>query len=210
MSTLFNISSRYGELLEKIDLFAEFEPDTDADGNYLDPDGNIIHDLADYRAVMTETLLDTLDAIDGEMADKLANCGAFVKQLNSEVDALEAEIKSLRNRSAPSCQKLLAALAISLKREIESFKTYIMACMDHADVKKVDQPLAKLTIRNNPESVSVANEKAFIDWAQIMNRDDLLRYSAPDINKTAIKTALNDGQDIPGVQIVRTKSLMIK
>lgn len=198
MSTLFNISSRYGELLEKIDLFAEFEPDTDADGNYLDPDGNVIHDLADYRAVMTETLLDTLDAIDGEMADKLANCGAFVKQLNSEVDALEAEIKSLRNRSAAK------------KREIESFKTYIMACMDHADIKKVDQPLAKLTIRNNPESVSVANEKAFIDWAQIMNRDDLLRYSAPDINKTAIKTALNDGQAIPGVQIVRTKSLMIK
>lgn len=198
MSTLFNISSRYGELLEKIDLFAEFEPDTDADGNYLDPDGNVIHDLADYRAVMTETLLDTLDAIDGEMADKLANCGAFVKQLSSEVDALEAEIKSLRNRSAAK------------KREIESFKTYIMACMDHADVKKVDQPLAKLTIRNNPESISVANEKAFIDWAQIMNRDDLLRYSAPDINKTAIKTALNDGQDIPGVQIVRTKSLLIK
>lgn len=198
MSTLFNISSRYGELLEKIDLFAEFEPDTDADGNYLDADGNVIHDLADYRAVMTETLLDTLDAIDGEMADKLANCGAFVKQLSSEVDALEAEIKSLRNRSAAK------------KREIESFKTYIMACMDHADVKKVDQPLAKLTIRNNPESVSVANEKAFIDWAQIMNRDDLLRYSAPDINKTAIKTALNDGQDIPGVQIVRTKSLLIK
>lgn len=198
MSTLFNISSRYGELLEKIDLFAEFEPDTDADGNYLDPDGNVIHDLADYRAVMTETLLDTLDAIDGEMADKLANCGAFVKQLSSEVDALEAEIKSLRNRSAAK------------KREIESFKTYIMACMDHADVKKVDQPLAKLTIRNNPESVSVANEKAFIDWAQIMNRYDLLRYSAPDINKTAIKTALNDGQDIPGAQIVRTKSLIIK
>ena len=198
MSTLFNISSRYGELLEKIDFFAEFEPDTDADGNYLDPDGNVIRDLNDYRAVMTEALLDTLDAIDDEMDEKLANCGAFVKQLTAEADALDAEIKSLKNRSAAK------------KREIDSFKTYIMACMEHADVKKVDKPLAKLSIRTNAESVSVSNEQAFVSWAQLSNRDDLLRYTAPDINKTAVKAALNDGQNIPGCQIVRTKSLIVK
>ena len=198
MSTLFNISSRYGELLEKIDLFAEFEPDTDADGNYLDPDGNVIHDLADYRAVMTETLLDTLDAVDGEMADKLANCGAFVKQLTAEAGALDAEIKSLRQRSA------------SKKREIERFKKYIMDCMINADVKKVDEPLAKLTIRQNAESVEVADELGFIDWAQRNDRDDLLRYSTPDINKTAVKDAIRSGTELPGAQIVRTKSLIIK
>lgn len=198
MSTLFNISSRYGELLEKIDFFAEFEPDTDADGNYLDPDGNVIHNLNDYRAVMTEALLDTLDAIDDEMDEKLANCGAFIKQLTAEADALDAEIKSLKNRSAAK------------KREIDRFKTYIMACMEHADVKKVDKPLAKLSIRTNAESVSVSNEQAFVSWAQLSNRDDLLRYAAPDINKTAVKAALNDGQDIPGCQIVRTKSLIVK
>lgn len=198
MSTLFNISSRYGELLEKIDFFAEFEPDTDADGNYLDPDGNVIRNLNDYRAVMTEALLDTLDAIDDEMDEKLANCGAFIKQLTAEADALDAEIKSLKNRSAAK------------KREIDSFKTYIMACMEHADVKKVDKPLAKLSIRTNAESVSVSNEQAFVSWAQLSNRDDLLRYTAPDINKTAVKAALNDGQNIPGCQIVRTKSLIVK
>ena len=198
MSTLFNISSRYGELLEKIDFFAEFEPDTDADGNYLDPDGTVIRDLNDYRAVMTEALLDTLDAIDDEMDEKLANCGAFVKQLTAEADALDAEIKSLKNRSAAK------------KREIDSFKTYIMACMEHADVKKVDKPLAKLSIRTNAESVSVSNEQAFVSWAQLSNRDDLLRYAAPDINKTAVKAALNGGQNIPGCQIVRTKSLIVK
>ena len=198
MSTLFNISSRYGELLEKIDFFAEFEPDTDADGNYLDPDGNVIRNLNDYRAVMTEALLDTLDAIDDEMDEKLANCGAFIKQLTAEADALDAEIKSLKNRSAAK------------KREIDSFKAYIMACMEHADVKKVDKPLAKLSIRTNAESVSVSNEQAFVSWAQLSNRDDLLRYAAPDINKTAVKAALNDGQNIPGCQIVRTKSLIVK
>ena len=85
-----------------------------------------------------------------------------------------------------------------------------MDCMINADVKKVDEPLAKLTIRQNAESVEVADELGFIDWAQRNDRDDLLRYSAPDINKTAVKDAIRSGAEIPGAQLVRTKSLIIK
>ena len=198
MSTLFNISSRYADIIEKIDSFADWEPDTDADGNFITPDGEVIDDPVDYRQMMTDALLDTLDAVDGEMEDKLASCGAFVKQLAAEADALDAEIKSLRYRSAAK------------KREIDSFKTYIMGCMENADVKKVDKPLAKLTIRQNAESVEVTDEKNFIDWAQRNDRDDLLRYSTPDINKTAVKDAIRSGTELPGAQIVRTKSLIIK
>ncbi len=198
MSTLFNISSRYADIIEKIDSFADWEPDTDADGNFISPDGEVIDDAVEYRRMMTDALLDTLDAVDGEMEDKLANCGAFIKQLNAEADALDNEIKSLRYRSAAK------------KREIDSFKTYIMGCMENADVKKVDQPIAKLTIRQNSESVEVADEKNFIEWAMKNDRDDLLRYSMPDINKTAIKDAIRSGADIPGAQLVRTKSLIIK
>ena len=198
MSTLFNISSRYADILEKIDSFANWDPDTDADGNFITPDGEVVDDPVEYRRMMTDALLDTLDAVDGEMEDKLANCGAFIKQLSAESDALDAEIKSLRYRSAAK------------KREIDSFKVYMMACMENADVKKIDQPLAKLTIRQNAESVEVADEKNFIDWAMTHDRDDLLRYSMPDINKTAIKDALRSGAEIPGAQLVRTKSLIIK
>ena len=42
MSTLFNISSRYAGIIEKIDSFADWEPDTDADGNFITPDGEVI------------------------------------------------------------------------------------------------------------------------------------------------------------------------
>jgi hypothetical protein len=198
MSSLFNISSRYASVLKLIDDYTDWEPDTDAEGHYLDENNEIIDDLVEYRQQLTDALLDTLDAVDGEMADKLANCGAFVKQLTAEAGALDTEIKSLRQRSA------------SKKREIERFKKYIMDCMINADVKKVDEPLAKLTIRQNAESVEVADELGFIDWAQRNDRDDLLRYSTPDINKTAVKDAIRSGTELPGAQIVRTKSLIIK
>lgn len=198
MSSLFNISSRYASVLKLIDDYTDWEPDTDAEGHYLDENNEIIDDLVEYRQQLTDALLDTLDAVDGEMADKLANCGAFVKQLTAEADALDDEIKSLRQRS------------VAKKREIERFKKYIMDCMINADVKKVDEPLAKLTIRQNAESVEVADELGFIDWAQRNDRDDLLRYSMPDINKTAVKDAIRSGAEIPGAQLVRTKSLIIK
>ena len=198
MSSLFNISSRYASVLQLIDDYTDWEPDTDAEGHYLDENNEIIDDLVEYRQQLTDALLDTLDAVDGEMTDKLANCGAFVKQLTAEAGALDAEIKSLRQRST------------SKKREIERFKKYIMDCMINADVKKVDEPLAKLTIRQNAESVEVADELGFIDWAQRNDRDDLLRYSTPDINKTAVKDAIRSGTELPGAQIVRTKSLIIK
>ena len=198
MSSLFNISSRYASVLKLIDDYTDWEPDTDAEGRYLDENNEIIDDLVEYRQQLTDALLDTLDAVDGEMADKLANCGAFVKQLTAEAGALDTEIKSLRQRSA------------SKKREIERFKKYIMDCMINADVKKVDEPLAKLTIRQNAESVEVADELGFIDWAQRNDRDDLLRYSTPDINKTAVKDAIRSGAELPGAQIVRAKSLIIK
>ena len=198
MSTLFNISSRYADIIEKIDSFASWEPDTDADGNFITPDGEVIDDPVEYRRTMTDALIDTLDAVDGEMEDKLANCGAFIKQLAAEADALDDEIKSLRQRSAAK------------KREIDRFKLYMMSCMESADVKKIDQPLARLTIRQNAESVEVADEKSFIEWAMMNDRDDLLRYSMPDINKTAVKDAIRSGADIPGAQLVRTKSLIIK
>ena len=198
MSTLFNISARYINILEKIDSLTYWDPDTDADGKCITPDGEVVDDPVEYRRTMTDALLDTLDAVDGEMEDKLANCGAFIKQLSAESDALDAEIKSLRYRSAAK------------KREIDSFKAYMMSCMENADVKKVDKPLAKLTIRQNAESVEVADEKNFIEWAQSHDHDDLLRYSMPDINKTAIKDAIRSGAEIPGAQLVRTKSLIIK
>ena len=198
MASLFNISSRYLSLFEKLDAISQWEPDTDANGDYIDERGNRIADAVEYRQAMTDALYDTLDSVDGELEDKLANCGSYIKQLCAEAGALDDEIKSLRQRSEVK------------KREIERMKQYIISCMDAVGCTKVDEPLAKLSIRNNPESVSVADEREFIRWAQTSDRDDLLRYSMPDINKTAIKDALRSGAEIPGAQLVRTKSLIIK
>ena len=45
MLSLFNISSRYASVLQLIDDYTDWEPDTDAEGHYLDENNEIIDDL---------------------------------------------------------------------------------------------------------------------------------------------------------------------
>ena len=69
-------------------------------------------------------------------------------------------------------------------------------------------PKAKISLRNNQETAQFANEKEFISWANI-NRPDLLKYT-PEISKTAVKSALQNGDKIQGVVLGRTVSAIIK
>ena len=52
--------------------------------------------------------------------------------------------------------------------------------------------------------------KKFIKAMQINGREDLLSYSAPTPNKTAIKSALKNGEEIEGAYILKTQNIQIK
>ena len=74
--------------------------------------------------------------------------------------------------------------------------------------KKIDRPKAKLSLKNNAESTSFASEAKFIKWAKENNRN-YLRFPEPEIDKTAVKKALQNGEKIPGASIIRTVSVII-
>ena len=86
---------------------------------------------------------------------------------------------------------------------------YLKNCLEAAKLKKIETPRAAISIRNNPESVEIADEKSFIGWAQD-NNDDLLRYKDPEVNKTAVKQLLKAGEEVPFAKLIRTQSLTIK
>lgn len=198
MSSLFNISSEFSSLFEKFDDLANWEPDTDANGKAIDEYGNEIPDVESYKTEMLSAWFDTLTGIEGEFNAKAENIGVYIKQLKAEKEAIDAEIKSLRKRSAAK------------ERQLDSLKDYLISCMDAMKLAKIDEPRAKISIRNNAESAQIPNEDAFIDWAQTHDRDDLLAYHKPDISKTAIKNAIKSGDDIPGVTLGRSRSVMVR
>ena len=198
MSSLFNISSEFSSLFEKFDDLANWEPDTDANGKAIDEYGNEIPDADTYKKEMMAAWFDTLTGIEGEFTAKAENIGVYIKQLKAEKEAIDAEIKSLRKRSAAK------------ERQLEGLKDYLINCMDAIKLAKIDEPRAKISIRNNAESAQIPNEDAFIEWAQTHDRDDLLTYHKPDVSKTAVKNAIKSGEEIPGASVGRSRSVMVR
>lgn len=177
---LYEITNDFSDLFSQLDDIIENEELT-----------------ADERESLAEAWFDTLEMIEAEFEDKAESIAVFVKELSSEADTLKKE------------ESALAARRKSREKTIERLKSYLLRSMEQISLKKIDKPRARISLRNNAESVQIENDTEFINWA-MNNREDLLRYKDPEISKSAVKQALNDGEEIPGASLVRTKSVLIK
>ena len=156
-------------------------------------------DADDLTDDQIEAYFDTLEAIEGDFEVKAENIACFIKELSGDVDTLREEEAALSARRKVK-ENLIARL-----------KAMLVENMTAIDKRKIDRPRAKLSLRQNPESADVGDEKEFIKWAQSHNHDDLLSYKAPTVAKTAVKQAIKDGAQLPPyVKIVRTTSVIIK
>ena len=196
---LYELSSTFRELFDRFEELSTYEFDTDEEGNAIDDDGNIIADPDAMREDMLQAWFDTLEGIEEEFGDRAESVLVFIKNLNAEVEQMKMEKSKLTAR-------------ISAKeKQAERLKDYIVKCMDDISVKKLDGVRAACYIRNNAQSVEITNDIEFINWAQDNDRDDLLKYELPSIKKAPLKAELQQGKKgIPGVRLVRTRSLIIK
>ena len=158
----------------------------------------------DYLALMQaidndelpeEAIKDTLEAITAGIEEKADSIACLLKNLDAECKAIKAEEERLAERRK------------SKEKSIERIKQYLSETLQIAGIDKVETARNRITFRKS-ESVEV-NEDAFIAWAQ-SNRDDLLKYSAPTADKTAIKKALKDGAEIIGAELRINQNIQIK
>lgn len=196
---LYEISGTFRELFENYDAISSFEFEKDEQGRCIDDEGTVIPDPDAARADMVEAWFDTLTGIEEEFGAKAENIAVFIKNISAETEAMRAER-----------QKLSARIS-SREKQAERLKEYLMKCMDDMGIKKLDTVKANLMLRYNAESVEVVNDIEFINWAQSHDHDDLLKYELPSIRKTPLKKELQAGnENIPGVRLTRSRSLIIK
>ncbi len=150
----------------------------------------------DNDEIPEEAIADTLEAITGEIEVKADNIACILKSLEAEVAAIKAEeVKLAQRRKA--------------KENLhERVKKYLSDTLLFAGIDNIETARNRITFRKS-ESVEVADTSAFILWAQ-SNRDDLLTYGAPTVNKTAIKKALKDGAEIVGAELRIKNNIQIK
>lgn len=194
---LYELSTTFADLFDRFDEINTYTPDKDADGNYIDDDGEIITDLEALRESYRQAWFDTLTAIEGEFDAKAENIAVYIKNMSAEVKALKAEEDALKRRS------------LAFEKSVERMKAYLLGSMHAVGRLKIDMPHARLNIRKNAESLVVENDAAFIEWAQAHN-NSLLKYSLPEIRKADAKKLVQAGERLPFVHLTRTESLMIK
>lgn len=192
---LYEMSAEFAALFDGLDSISAWEP-TIIDGIAVDDDGVVIEDVVEYKEKWIADWLDKLMEIETDFEVKAENIACFIKELSGEAETLRKEKKSVSARLDAKTHL------------IDRLKTMLVENMTAIGRKKIDMPKAKISLRNNQETAQFANEKEFISWANI-NRPDLLKYT-PEISKTAVKSALQNGDKIQGAVLGRTVSAIIK
>ena len=132
---------------------------------------------------------DTLEMIQEGINEKAENIAMLMRNINGDVEALKAEEKRLQERRR------------SLEKKHDNMKSYLQEQMIAADMDKVPSTLFKIAIRNNPPKVSVLDENVIPDNYFITKRQ---------LDKTTLKDALKNGEEIEGAQLIQEKGLTIK
>lgn len=128
-----------------------------------------------------EVLQDTLDSIEGDINYKLNSTVGFYKRLCDEAEALKKRKEEIYAR-----QKAKEKLAERIKERLA------FNCIN-ANRMKWENTDHKLSFRSS-QAVVVDDETKLIEYCK-ENRDDLLIFKEPTLNRTNLRKALKGADD---------------
>ena len=136
-----------------------------------------------------------LDRIQLERDAKIENTALWIKNLCAESEAIKAEEDALKARR------------IAAENQAKRLKEYLATLLDG---QKFATARVSLSIRKTPPAVRIADEKAFINLMMQTEHDEFLKYSLPEINKSAVKDAIQNGVKVEGAELVQSSYVYIK
>ena len=168
MTSLYHISEQYSSLLEAIE----------------------------YGIIPEEAITDTLEAVEGELKEKIDSIACYIKSLRADIRALKDEENSLRERRSDK------------ERKVEYLTDYIDSTLKKLEIKRLETARNKITYRKSSR-VTILGENEFIEWAKT-EAPDLLKFSDPEISLTAIKAAVKNGRHLENVIIEQYDNIQLK
>jgi len=138
----------------------------------------------------SDALVDTLEALQGEIEEKAENIAKLVKNLEADAKIIKEEEQRLAERRR------------AIEAKVERLKTYLQQQLEVAGLQKVKRPTITVAIQNNPPSVEIADEKLI--------PSEFMIPQPAKIDKKAILERLKNGEEIPGCSIKQTKGVRIR
>lgn len=140
-----------------------------------------------------QTLADTMEAVEGELEVKAENYAKVIRNLEGDIAAIKVELDRL------------SAKKKTLENNIKTMKSALQMAMEVTGKTKFKTELFSFGIRKNAPSV-------IMDEPYIENIPErFLKYSEPTINRSAIKEAIQNGEDLEGLaHLEQSESIFIK
>lgn len=152
-----------------------------------------IQEMMEDPELDPQTLADTMEAVEGELEIKAESYAKIMKNLDGDVEALENEIRRLTSRKK------------AIEENIKRMKVALQGMMEVTGKTKFKTDLFSFGIQKNAPSVVIDVEDVY-DIPE-----DYLKYKAPEINKTAIKEAIQKGENLEGIaHLEQSHSLRIR
>ena len=160
--------------------------------NLYELEGNLLQvvELANSAKPEDQQLFaDTIESLQDSIADKAIGYGKVINQLVADEKQLTDKIKHDQDRKR------------ALSNNISRLKLALQHGMETAGKEKIKDIDLSIWIQNNQPSVAVTDDKLIPgEFTEVEKK----------LNKTAIKQALNDGEEVPGAKLVQTRSIRIK
>lgn len=138
-------------------------------------------EMAEDPELDPEVIADTFEAIDGELEIKAENYAKVMKNLEGDIAALKAEEERLSKKRK------------AIENNIKRMKLALQEAMEITGKTKFKTELFGFSIQKNAPSV-------VIDAADIRDiPEEYLKFKEPEVDKTAIKNAINAGVDFEGL-----------
>ena len=152
-----------------------------------------IQEMMEDPELDPQTLADTMEAVEGELEMKAESYAKVMKNLEADVAGIKAEIDRLSERKK------------TIENNIKRMKEALQYSMETTGKTKFKTELFSFSVRNNAP-------KVVMDEEYLENVPErFLKYSDPTINRTAIKEAIQNGEDLEGIaHLEQSTSLTIK
>ena len=147
--------------------------------------------LLDDEFIDNSMLIDALSQVEDEFIDKVKNITHLLKDSEYHCNYLKLEEERINKK-----RKIL-------EKKIENLKMYIDANMKLKGTKKVDVGTFTITVRKNPLKVEVV-EITDIPSRFIKTKTEFT------VDKKAILESIKSGEEVDGVKLVQTESLLIR
>lgn len=151
-----------------------------------------IMENSDDDEIDSESFRMAIDALSGDFTAKATNIACLFRELSAESVAIQETARSLHRR------------AQRLDARAERLRDYLRNQMQTAGIVSAKDSRISVALKKNPASVYIESPESLpMTYCRVIPQ-----RIEPD--KTAIKTALKAGVDIPGCSLVQTSRLDIQ